>query len=179
MMKDLTSLIMFIGTWSICGSTRWPVDRCTAPSSWSRFYPDPEDRWGAGSSEPWSRWQRFGVTAHHWEDLGGPIRTSRWCQRACWLRSTCWCTECSGSWASLSSFEAGFAGTPGWTVRRKRGTFWKGKNQFNSIVSCMEVLVMWLKMVVCEVPEARLSVNDKTTDSDEVYFNTKVHIYTK
>ena len=30
-----------------------------------------------------------------------------------------------------------------------------------------------------EVPEARLSVNDKTTDSDEVYFNTKVHIYTK
>ena len=24
-----------------------------------------------------------------------------------------------------------------------------------------------------EVPEARLSVNDKTTDSDEVYFNTK------
>ena len=28
-------------------------------------------------------------------------------------------------------------------------------------------------MVVCEVPEARLSVNDKTTDSDEVYFNTK------
>ena len=34
-------------------------------------------------------------------------------------------------------------------------------------------------MVVCEVPEARLSVNDKTTDSDEVYFNTKVHIYTK
>ena len=32
-------------------------------------------------------------------------------------------------------------------------------------------------MVVCEVPEARLSVNDKTTDSDEVYFNTKVHKY--
>ena len=28
-------------------------------------------------------------------------------------------------------------------------------------------------MVVSEVPEARLSVNDKTTDSDEVYFNTK------
>ena len=24
-----------------------------------------------------------------------------------------------------------------------------------------------------EVPEARLSANDKTTDSDEVYFNTK------
>ena len=24
-----------------------------------------------------------------------------------------------------------------------------------------------------EVPEAKLSVNDKTTDSDEVYFNTK------
>ena len=34
-------------------------------------------------------------------------------------------------------------------------------------------------MVVCEVPEARLSVKDKTTDSDEVYFNSKVHIYTK
>ena len=36
-------------------------------------------------------------------------------------------------------------------------------------------------MVICEVPEARLSVNDKTTDSDEVYFNTKtqVHIYSK
>ena len=30
-----------------------------------------------------------------------------------------------------------------------------------------------------EVPEARLSMNDKTTDSDEVYFNTKVHIYNK
>ena len=28
-------------------------------------------------------------------------------------------------------------------------------------------------LVVCEFPEARLSVNDKTTDSDEVYFNTK------
>ena len=34
-------------------------------------------------------------------------------------------------------------------------------------------------LVVCEVPEARLSVNDKTTDSDEVYFNIEVHIYTK
>ena len=34
-------------------------------------------------------------------------------------------------------------------------------------------------MVVCEVPEAGLSVNDKTTYSDEVYFNTKVHIYNK
>ena len=30
-----------------------------------------------------------------------------------------------------------------------------------------------LCMVVCEVPEAGLSVKDKTTDSDEVYFNTK------
>ena len=39
--------------------------------------------------------------------------------------------------------------------------------------------VTQLSMVVCEVPEARLSVNDKTTDSDEVYFNTEVHIYTK
>ena len=28
-------------------------------------------------------------------------------------------------------------------------------------------------LVVHEVPEARLSVNDKTTDTDEVYFNTK------
>ena len=28
-------------------------------------------------------------------------------------------------------------------------------------------------MVICEVPEARLSVNNKTTESDEVYFNTK------
>ena len=27
------------------------------------------------------------------------------------------------------------------------------------------------EMVVCEVPEARQSVNDKTNDSDEVYFN--------
>ena len=35
------------------------------------------------------------------------------------------------------------------------------------------------RMVVCEVPEAGLSVNDKTTDSDEVYFKTKVHIYNK
>ena len=35
------------------------------------------------------------------------------------------------------------------------------------------------KLVVCEVPEAGLSANDETTDSDEVYFNTKVHIYTK
>ena len=34
-------------------------------------------------------------------------------------------------------------------------------------------------MVVCEVPEARLSANDKTTYSDEVYFNTQVHIYNK
>ena len=33
------------------------------------------------------------------------------------------------------------------------------------------------KLVVCEVPEAGLSANDKTTDSDEVYFNTKVHKY--
>ena len=31
-------------------------------------------------------------------------------------------------------------------------------------------------MVVCDVPEA-LSVNDKTTDSVEVFFNTKVHKY--
>ena len=29
------------------------------------------------------------------------------------------------------------------------------------------------KLVVCEVPEARLSVNEKTTYSDGVYFNTK------
>ena len=28
-------------------------------------------------------------------------------------------------------------------------------------------------MVVCKVPEARVSVNDMTTDSDEVHFNTK------
>ena len=28
-------------------------------------------------------------------------------------------------------------------------------------------------VVVCEVPEARLPENDKTTYSDEVYFNTK------
>ena len=32
-------------------------------------------------------------------------------------------------------------------------------------------------MVVCEGPEARLSVNDKTTYSDEVNFNTEVHKY--
>ena len=31
-------------------------------------------------------------------------------------------------------------------------------------------------LVVCEVPEARLSI-DKTTDSDEVYFNTKACLY--
>ena len=43
----------------------------------------------------------------------------------------------------------------------------------------MELLELLFLLVVCEVPEARLSVNDKTTDSDEVYFNTKVHIYTK
>ena len=28
------------------------------------------------------------------------------------------------------------------------------------------------QLVVCKVPEATLSVNDKTTDSDKVYFNT-------
>ena len=33
--------------------------------------------------------------------------------------------------------------------------------------------VMSLSLVVCEVPEAGLSVNDKTTDSDEVYFKIK------
>ena len=39
----------------------------------------------------------------------------------------------------------------------------------------MDVLVTIVggAYVVCEVPEARLSVNDKTSDSDEVYFNTK------
>ena len=33
----------------------------------------------------------------------------------------------------------------------------------------------WTLVVVCEVPEARLSVKDKTAYSDEVFFNTKVH----
>ena len=30
---------------------------------------------------------------------------------------------------------------------------------------------------VCEMPEARLSVKDKTTDYDKVYINAKEHKY--
>ena len=37
----------------------------------------------------------------------------------------------------------------------------------------MLFLLLLLLLVVCDVPEAGLSVNDKTTYSDEVYFNTK------
>ena len=41
-----------------------------------------------------------------------------------------------------------------------------------SVIGCA-LYLFHLCVVVCEVPEARLSVNDKTTDSDKVYFNTK------
>ena len=38
--------------------------------------------------------------------------------------------------------------------------------------ACLGINV-WFGLVVCEVPEARQSVIDKTTDSDKVCFNTK------
>ena len=43
----------------------------------------------------------------------------------------------------------------------------------NGPLESLPTLELVLTLVVCEVPEAGLSVNDKTTDSDEVYFNTK------
>ena len=83
------------------------------------------------------------------------------------------CDECFGNivkWkvnertsrSFLSSFFFTFYDDLGWNPLR-----WPSSNPTSDT------------MVVCEVPEAGLSVNDKTTYSDEVYFNTKVHIYNK
>ena len=49
-------------------------------------------------------------------------------------------------------------------------------NCFMKLYQKLPDLSTKILLVVCEVPEARLSI-DKTTDSDEVYFNTKACLY--